>query len=273
MPKKAPSHRLPRGHRIRWDRFDTSQQGPFDDKDEAVEETDKLVAQLDELQERLYAEGTRSLLIILQAIDTGGKDGTIRHVMRSINPQGCQVTSFKVPNPEERKHDFLWRVHKAVPAKGMIGIFNRSHYEDVLVTRVHKEITHQEAEQRLRSINAFERTLTDTGTTVLKFFLAISKEEQRARLQARIDDPHKRWKFSPGDLVERGYWDAYAKVNAQVLAATSTAHAPWYVVPADHKWYRNYVVARTVLATLKKMGPQFPVAPAGVDFRKIRIAK
>lgn len=273
MKKKPPTHLIPPGKRVRWDRFDTSAHGDFADKDAVIAETDKIVAELDPLQERLYAEGRRSLLVILQAIDTGGKDGAIRHVMRSINPQGCQVTSFKVPTPEERNHDFLWRVHKYVPAKGMIGIFNRSHYEDVLVTRVHGLITEEEASHRMRTINDFERLLVDSGTTVLKFFLAISKDEQRRRLQARLDDPHKRWKFSPNDLIERKCWDRYAEANADALSATSTRHAPWYLIPADHKWYRNYVVARTIRDTLLKMDPQFPPAPAGVDFKKVRIPR
>ncbi len=273
MKKRAHTHRIAPGKRVRWDRFDPTAHGGLDDKDAVIAETERIVAQLDPLQERLYAEGTRSLLVILQAIDTGGKDGVIRHVTRSINPQGCQVTSFKVPTPEERNHDFLWRVHKYVPAKGMIGVFNRSHYEDVLVTRVHGLITTEVANDRMRRINEFERLLVENGTTVLKFFLAISKDEQRRRLQARLDDPHKRWKFSLGDLTERRYWDRYAEVNADMLSSTSTRHAPWYLIPADHKWYRNYVVARTMFDTLTAMDPQFPPAPAGVDFKKVRIPK
>ena len=270
---KPDTHRLAPGRRVRWDRFDAAACGDPAAKQAIIAETATIVARLDPLQERLYAEGRRSRLVILQAIDTGGKDGVIRHVMRSLNPQGCVVTSFKVPTPEERNHDFLWRIHKAVPAKGMIGVFNRSHYEDVLVTRVHGLITPSEARARIRHINDFERLLVESGTTVLKFFLVISKEEQRRRLQARLDDPHKRWKFSPGDLVERGSWDRYAEVNADVLSATSTRHAPWYLIPADHKWYRNYVVARTLLHTLTRMHPRFPVAPPDLDFTKIRIPR
>jgi PPK2 family polyphosphate:nucleotide phosphotransferase len=273
MKKNPLHHRIAPGTRVRWDRFNTAECGDVTAKDARIADTERIVAQLDPLQERLYAEGRRSLLVILQAIDTGGKDGVIRHVMRSLNPQGCVVTSFKVPTPEERNHDFLWRVHKAVPAKGMIAVFNRSHYEDVLVTRVHGLITPADAKRRMHHINEFERLLVDSGTTVLKFFLAISKDEQRRRLQARLDDPHKRWKFSPNDLIERKSWTRYAAANAEVLSATSTTHAPWHLIPADHKWYRNYVVARTMLDTLKGMDPKFPPAPRGVDFTTIRIPR
>ncbi|HXD23713.1 MAG TPA: polyphosphate kinase 2 family protein [Gemmatimonadaceae bacterium] len=251
-------YRVTPGRPFRRSGADPDDHGGFKNEADAFERTEAHIARLNPLQERLYAEGKRSLLIILQAIDTGGKDGTIRHVMRGINPQGCNVTSFKAPTPEERSHDFLWRIHRAVPAKGMIGIFNRSHYEDVLVTRVHGDISRAEAGDRFREINAFERELVQNGTTILKFYLAISKDEQRRRLQARVDDPQKRWKFSTGDLAERRYWDKYMRVYADACSATSTKHAPWYVIPANHKWYRNYLVAKIVAATLEKMDPQFP---------------
>ena len=243
---------------LRWRDIDPGDHGEFTNESDALEKTEAHIKQIDPLQERLYAEGKRSLLIILQALDTGGKDGTIRHVMRGINPQGCTVTSFKVPTPEERSHDFLWRIHKAVPAKGLIGIFNRSHYEDVLATCVHGEVTRGEAKDRFREINRFEQELVQNGTTILKFYLAISKDEQRRRLQARVDDPQKRWKFSAADLAERRHWDSYMKAYAAACAATSTKHAPWYAIPANHKWYRNYLVAKIVAATLKKMRPAFP---------------
>ncbi len=238
--------------RMGWDDVDPDDKGSFDKKEDALAETKALVLKLDPLQERLYAEGKRALLIVLQAMDTGGKDGVVRHVMRGINPQGCVVTSFKVPTPEERAHDFLWRVHRAVPAKGLIGVFNRSHYEDVLVTRVHGLISKQEAERRFREINDFERMLVDNGTTVLKFALSISKDEQRRRLQARLDDPDKRWKSNPEDMKERRYWSQYQTAYADAISATSTGHAPWYVIPANHKWYRNYLVAKIVVATLTR---------------------
>lgn len=269
--KDAKTYLVKPGHRVHGADLDPNDTGPFDNQEEALEETAEIIRKMDPLQERLYAEGKRALLVVLQAIDTGGKDGTIRHVMTGINPQGCQVTSFKVPTPEERSHDFLWRVHRAAPAKGYIGIFNRSHYEDVLVTRVHDLISAKEAKKRFREINDFETGLVDNGTTVVKFYLAISKDEQRRRLQERIDDPHKRWKFSPNDLKERRYFDRYSKAYAEAIAATSTAHAPWYVIPANHKWYRNYLVARIVVATLEKMDPQFPPSVQGVNFRTVKI--
>jgi PPK2 family polyphosphate:nucleotide phosphotransferase len=223
------------------------------------------------LQERLYAERKRGLLIVLQAVDAGGKDGAIRHVMKGINPQGCRITSFKVPTPEELAHDFLWRVHQHVPARGFIGVFNRSHYEDVLVTRVHELIADSEVQNRFEEINDFERMLVGNGTTILKFYLAISKDEQRRRLQARLDDPRKHWKFSPSDLAERRFWDRYLKAYAEAISATSTKHAPWFVIPANHEWYRNYLVAKIIVATLKKMDPQYPPPPEGIDFRKVKI--
>jgi PPK2 family polyphosphate:nucleotide phosphotransferase len=251
-------HALKPAGTLRWKDIDPGDHGDFKNDADAFEKTEAHIAKLDPLQERLYAQGTQSLLIILQAMDTGGKDGTVRHVMRGVNPQGCNVTSFKVPTPEERSHDFLWRIHKAVPAKGMIGIFNRSHYEDVLVTRVHGEVSAKEAKRRYGAINRFERELTENGTTVLKFYLAISKNEQRRRLQARVDDAQKRWKFNPADLAERRHWNAYMTAYAEACAATSTKHASWYVIPANHKWYRNYLVAKIVAATLKQMHPRFP---------------
>jgi PPK2 family polyphosphate:nucleotide phosphotransferase len=262
-------YRVKPGRRFHWSSVDPDDHGPFGKAEDALADTEACIGSLDPLQERLYAEGKRSLLIILQALDTGGKDGTIRHVMRGINPQGCNVTSFKVPTPDERSHDFLWRVHNQVPAKGLIGIFNRSHYEDVFVTRVHGDISRDDAAKRFKEINDFERMIGQNGTTVIKFFLAISKDEQRRRLQARVDDPQKRWKFSPADVSERRYWDRYPEVCAEAFSATSTKHAPWYVIPANHKWYRNYLVAKIVTGTLKKMNPQFPPSPriSGIRIR------
>ena len=191
--------------------------------------------------------------------------------MRGINPQGCQVASFKVPTPEESSHDFLWRIHRHTPARGYIGIFNRSHYEDVLVTRVHDLISAKEAKQRFREINDFEAMLTNNGTGIVKFYLAISRDEQRQRLQARLDDPQKRWKFNPNDLKERRLWDRYTRAYDEAIAATSTRQAPWYVIPGNHKWYRNYLVAKILVAMLEEMDPQFPPGIAGVDLHKVRI--
>ncbi len=255
-------YRVRPGHPLRWSEIRPADHGDFQNEADALDETEAHVRKIDPLQERLYAEGKQSLLIILQGMDTSGKDGTIRHVMRGINPQGCQVTSFKAPTPDERSHDFLWRIHRHAPGRGLIGIFNRSQYEDVLITRVHGDITTKEAARRFREINDFERMLAHNGTTVVKFFLAISKDEQRRRLQARVDDPQKRWKFNPADLTERRLWDRYTRAYTEACSATSTKHAPWYVIPANHKWYRNYLVAKIIAGTLKKMNPQFPPAAA-----------
>jgi PPK2 family polyphosphate:nucleotide phosphotransferase len=234
------------------------------DKDWAKDALAKERARIDALQERLYAERARSLLLVFQAIDTGGKDGTIRSVLKGVNPQGCAVTSFKVPSTDERDHDFLWRYHARTPARGMIGVFNRSHYEDVLVVRVKGLVPDAVWQSRYGQINDFERLLTESGTTILKFFLHISKAEQKKRLEARIADPEKHWKFDPADLVERKSWDDYQQAFADALTRCSTPDAPWLVVPADHKWFRNYVIARTVADTLEAMDPRFPEAPQGI---------
>jgi PPK2 family polyphosphate:nucleotide phosphotransferase len=202
---------------------------------------------------------------VLQAMDTGGKNGTIKHVFEGINPQGCRVSSFKAPSAEEANHDFLWRYHKSVPAKGKIGIFNRSHYLDVLIVRVKDLVPEEVWRPRYVIINYFERTLTAGGITVLKLFLYISKDEQRRRLQARLDDPEKRWKFSSNDIKERALWDAYQAAFEDAISNCSTEHAPWYVVPANKKWYRNLVVARTIADTLEAMGPQYPPAEEGLE--------
>jgi PPK2 family polyphosphate:nucleotide phosphotransferase len=197
--------------------------------------TSQLTGRLGELQERLYANGERSVLVVLQGMDTSGKDGTIKSVMSGVNPQGCNVVSFKAPSNSELAHDFLWRVHHEAPPKGQIGIFNRSHYEDVLITRVHNWVSEKVAKQRIEHIIDFEDMLFQNGTTILKFFLHISKEEQKERLEERIRDPEKRWKFNEGDLEERKRWKDYMRAFEDVLAATSTDHAPWYIVPANRK--------------------------------------
>jgi PPK2 family polyphosphate:nucleotide phosphotransferase len=233
--------------------------------------TDRLIGRLEELQERLYANGDRAVLIVLQGMDSSGKDGTIKHVMSGVNPQGCRVATFKTPSNSELAHDFLWRVHHEVPAKGQIGIFNRSHYEDVLITRVHKMISAKVEAQRLNQIKEFEELLAENGTAILKFFLHISKNEQKARLEARIRDPEKRWKFSEGDLEERKLWADYMAVFEEVISATSTEHAPWYIVPANRKWYRNLIVADRVIDALEDMKLKTPPAPAGVNFDTLKI--
>ena len=230
----------------------------------AEEQLRKERARISDLQEKLYAERRRSLLIVLQAIDTGGKDGTVRAVLKGVNPQGCAIASFKVPSAEELDHDFLWRYHRRTPGKGMIGVFNRSHYEDVLVVRVKGLVPDEVWRSRYGLINDFERLLTESGTTVLKFFLHISKDEQKERLEARIADPAKHWKFDPADLVERKSWDSYQEAFGDALGRCSTPHAPWLVVPADRKWFRNYVVAKTVADTLAAMDPRYPEGPKDI---------
>lgn len=227
-------------------------------KKEAKDLLDELNDELEELQELLYAEHKRRVLIVLQGMDTSGKDGTIRHVFDGVNPQGVQVASFKVPTPEELDHDYLWRVHKRTPGRGQMVIFNRSHYEDVLVVRVHNLVPEGVWRRRYDQINAFERLLAEEGTTILKFFLHINLEEQKERLQARLDNPHKQWKFNLKDLKERKLWPEYTKAYEAVLSKTSTEWAPWYVVPANRKWYRNLVVARVILQTLRDFEMQYP---------------
>src|SRR5215213_2106464 len=220
----------------------------------------KLNARLDEMQELLWAEHRHKVLIVLQGMDTSGKDGTIRHVFEGVNPTGVRVASFKAPTPEELEHDFLWRIHPKVPGAGEMVIFNRSHYEDVLVVRVRNLSPETVWRKRYDQINDFERLLAETGTTLLKFFLHISKDEQKERLQARIDDPTKRWKFRKGDLTDRELWDDYQAAYEDALSKTSTEHAPWYVVPADKKWYRNLVIATVLDETLKGLGLKPPEA-------------
>jgi PPK2 family polyphosphate:nucleotide phosphotransferase len=211
--------------------------------------------------EKLYAEERQKLLIIFQAIDGGGKDGTIRSVTQGTNPQWVKVTCFKKPSEEELAHDYLWRIHKAVPPTGKIGIFNRSHYEDVLVVRVHKLVKESVWKVRYSQINAFEEMLAESGTRIIKFFLHISKDEQKQRFQERIDTPEKRWKFDPADLEKRRFWDDYEEAFEDMLEKCSTSHAPWYVIPADQNWYRDCVVAGIIAETLADMAPKFPDPP------------
>ena len=223
-----------------------------------------IAAQLDRLstlQDRLWAEAKRSVLVVLQGIDASGKDGTIQRVMEAFNPQGCVVSAFKVPTAEELAHDFLWRIHKRVPGKGEIGIFNRSHYEEVLVVRVHDLVPRRVWSTRYDQINDFERTLAASGTTIVKFFLTIDRKEQRQRFQARYDDPTKRWKFSMGDLNERARWDDYQAAFDDALTKTSTEIAPWYVIPADRKWFRDLAVSTILAETIAGLKPAYPPAP------------
>nr|EUJ13481.1 polyphosphate kinase [Ralstonia solanacearum P673] len=229
----------------------------------------ELSARLDTLQDILYAEHRRKLLVVLQGMDTSGKDGTVRGVFRAFDPLGLRVVGFKAPTPQELARDFLWRVHAQVPARGEIVIFNRSHYEDVLITRVHGDIDVAECKRRYEHINAFERMLEDTGTTLVKCFLHLSREEQRERLQERIDDPHKHWKFDPADIEERRYWDDYMAAYEDAINATSTPGAPWYVVPADSKSHRNLMVAEILLQVMERMAPAYPEGNPAFEHLKI----
>lgn len=251
-------HLVTPGKKRRLREIDPAYCGDYKGKQEARKQLEADRAELVGLQELLYAEGKHAVLIVVQAMDTGGKDGVIAHVMSGVNPQGCVVTPFKVPTPEELAHDYLWRVHKAVPPKGMIGIFNRSHYEDVLVVRVHSLVPKDVWRQRYEQINQFEKHLAENGVAILKFYLHISKEEQRRRLQARLDDPTKHWKFSVGDLKERALWNDYMAAYEDAVNLTSTPWAPWYVIPADRKWYRNLVVARVLVETLRGLRMKYP---------------
>jgi PPK2 family polyphosphate:nucleotide phosphotransferase len=238
-----------------WPSDDT---GSFKDEPDAQSELEKHCHILGTLQDVLSAEAKHALLIVLQAMDTGGKDGTIRHIFTGVNPQGVDVTPFKVPTPLEAAHDYLWRAHAAVPRRGTIGIFNRSHYEDVLVTRVHKWISDKVARRRFREINQFEEMLHDNGVTILKFFLHISHKEQTARLKARCDDKEKHYKISESDFHERVYWHKYQQCYEDAIGATSRKHAPWFVIPADHKWYRNVAVSQVIVQALQRMDLKYP---------------
>ncbi len=244
------------------------------DKDASAVALAQLGAELTGLQEWLYASQTHSVLIVLQGLDTSGKDGTIAHVMASMNPQGCDVASFKVPTSDELAHDFLWRIHQKTPPKGTVTIFNRSHYEDVLVTRVHNLIPEDVVKARYTQIQNFEKLLADNNTIVLKFFLHISKDEQKARLMAREEDEEKAWKLSPGDWEERQFWDSYTDAYEKALGATATKYAPWYVVPADRKWFRNLAVATALVETLRpyKAGWEDALKKLGAE-RKTELAK
>ena len=251
----------------RWDPNDHS--GFSGGEKKAEEHLAGLVAELQKLQEVLYAERKHKILVVLQAMDTGGKDGAIRHIFGPLNPQGVRVSSFKKPSQEEADHDFLWRIHPQAPGNGEIVIFNRSHYEDVLVVRVHNLVPEAVWSRRYAIINNFEEMLAAAGTVILKFYLHIDLDEQKKRLQARIDDPSKHWKLSPSDLPERARWADYALAYQDVLAKTSTKRAPWYIVPANHKWYRNVVIATALVDALKKLDMKHPEPALDVASLKI----
>lgn len=262
-------YRVDPGSAIKLSDFDPDDTGPYQDKQEVKEAVKRQRERIESLQERLYAERKQSLLVVLQAMDTGGKDGTIEHVFEGVNPQGCQVVAFKAPTEEELAHDFLWRVHKATPPKGMIGLFNRSQYEDVLVVRVKSLVPAEVWKARYDQINQFEHTLALNSTAIVKFFLYISKDEQKRRLESRLQDPTKHWKFASNDLKERAYWDDYMHAYQDAINRCSTQYAPWYVVPANKKWYRNLVVAHTIAETLEAMNPQYPPGEEGLEQIKI----
>ena len=228
------------------------------EKHEAIQALEENRQKLSELQYKLYADGRRALLVVIQAIDAGGKDGTVRDIFTSMNPQGCVVTSFKAPTAEELKHDYLWRVHQRVPARGMVGVFNRSHYEDVLIVRVEKLVPERVWQQRYEQINDFEKMLTANDVRIIKVFLQISKAEQRQRLENRLREPDKQWKFSPEDLVKRRQWPEYQKAFEAMLTKCSTRHAPWYVIPADKKWFRSLAVSEILVTEMGRMSLRFP---------------
>jgi len=247
------------GKKVKLENWDPDDKSLVDlDKKDGEKELDEVNDELEKLQELLFAEGKQQLLIILQGMDTSGKDGVIRHVFDGVNPQGVRVASFKVPTAEELSHDYLWRIHKQTPRKGEIVIFNRSQYEDVLVVRVHSLVPEEVWKKRYDQINEFERLLVEEGTTILKFYLHIDKDEQKQRLQARLDEPDKNWKFNPGDLEERKLWPEYQKAYEDVLSKTSTEYAPWYVIPSNRKWYRNLLIGKILVKTLKDMEMKLP---------------
>jgi PPK2 family polyphosphate:nucleotide phosphotransferase len=259
MPKSfATRFRIEPGKRAHLGRRDPADLNAFPDRDAAEKQSVKDGEAIDKLQDRLFAEGKRAVLVVLQGTDTAGKDGTIKHVFKETGQLGVTVTPFKRPSEEDLAHDFLWRAHLATPRRGFIGIFNRSHYEDVLIGRVRKLAPKEEIKKRYDQINAFEKILSENGTRILKFMLHISKKEQRERLQARLDEPQSRWKFNPSDLDDRKLWDKFQAAYELMLDKCSTEWAPWYVIPADHKWARNAAIAAIVREALEEMNPQYP---------------
>jgi PPK2 family polyphosphate:nucleotide phosphotransferase len=251
--------------KVKLAKLDPAYTGKHESEEAAKEEMQAYERKLTRQQALLYAEHKHSILIVLQALDAGGKDGTIKHVFSVVNPQGVSVVGFKQPTPVELAHDFLWRVHPHAPGKGEIAIFNRSYYEDVLVTRVHKMIDKETWTERYKRIRDFEQLLAENGTTILKFFLHISKEEQLARFALRLEDPHRNWKISESDYSERALWDDYVEAFEDAIAATSVKHAPWYVIPANHKWFRNLAVSQIMADTMEDLGLAFPKPTVDLD--------
>lgn len=271
--KLVKSYRVDDGKNFRLKDIDPADTGHWHSADEAKEQLQKDISRLEDLQDKLYAQDRWALLLIFQAMDAAGKDGTIKHVMSGVNPEGCQVYSFKVPSDAELQHDFLWRTTRHLPERGHIGIFNRSYYEEVLVVRVHSEALKNEKlppslvtkdiwEERFEDIHSFERHMARSGTVIRKFFLHLSKKEQKRRFLARLEEPAKNWKFSASDLHEREYWDDYQKAYEEMICNTAAKHAPWYVVPADNKWFTHLVVAGVVVETLEELGLSYPKVDA-----------
>ena len=262
MKLNTKAYRVDGGARVKLSRFDPGDTGAFNPDSDGKAEARALLKEqkktLADLQNLLYADSSRSLLVVLQALDAGGKDSTIRKVMSGINPQGVQVTSFKAPTQEELAHDFLWRIHKATPKLGMIGVFNRSHYEDILAVRVKNLAPKKVWSKRYEAINSFEKTLNEAGTAIVKIYLNISKDEQKERFEDRLNEPDKHWKFNPGDLEDRERWDDYTKAFEDVFNNCSTKRAPWYIIPANRKWYRNVLVADIMIEAIKNMGLSYP---------------
>ncbi len=269
MKLKSPYLVKP-GTKVRLGSTRTNAKGDYKHADDAAPKLVQNLDHLNALQDVFYASQAKALLIVLQGMDTAGKDGAIRHIFSGINPQGCAVASFKVPTPLEARHDFLWRCQVQTPPRGMIGIFNRSHYEDVLSPRVHGKLSRKDARRHLDDINAWEKTLSDNNVVLLKFFLHISREEQTRRLQARIDDPNKHWKLSPADFEERPFWDAYMDAYQDIFEHTSHKHAPWFLIPSDHKWYRNVVISDILVDAMQGLKLTYPAPtfdPSGLDLK------
>lgn len=244
--------------KVKLSKFPTAETGRYRNKEEAAADLEQHRQRLDELQELLTADCKRAVLIVLQGMDAAGKDGTIRHIFTGVNPQACNVIPFKVPTPLELRHDFLWRAHRNVPQFGTIGIFNRSHYEDVLVTRVHKQVSDKLVKERFRQIVSFEEMLAENNITILKFFLHISRDEQTRRLAERLADKDKQWKLSEADFAERGYWPQYVKAYEDAIEQTSRKHAPWFIIPADHKWYRNVSISGILVDAISRLKMNYP---------------
>jgi PPK2 family polyphosphate:nucleotide phosphotransferase len=273
LGKLAKPYRVDHGKDFQLKDFDPSDTGKFQSDENAQADLEKRVARLAELQDMLYAQDRWALLLIFQAMDAAGKDGVIKHVMSGVNPQGCQVYSFKAPSPEELNHDYLWRTMRRIPERGRIGIFNRSHYEEVLVVRVHPEVFRNEKlpasliskdiwKERFHDIRAFEQYLTRNGVAIRKFFLNLSKQEQKKRFLARLEEPEKNWKFSAADVHEREYWDDYMEAYEEMIRYTSTPEAPWYIVPADHKWFTRLVVGAAIIDALEALDLSYPKVDA-----------